>query len=178
VKDLKLTITLNGNMPEFSKDRFKTFMPIILRHEGGYVNDPDDLGGETNYGITKRRYPNLNIKALTVTQAEDIYYKDFYKPLNLHLIKDDLLALHIFDMAINAGRKRAVKLLQSCLNGITQDGIIGPWTAKLVAAAGLNMNMIEIYKAKRYEYYYKVSLLRRNSKFLKGWIRRIDNTYL
>lgn len=165
-------------MPEFSKDRFKTFMPIILRHEGGYVNDPDDLGGETKYGITERRYPNLDIKALTVNEATEIYYRDFFKPMNLELIDNDLLALHIFDMGVNAGKKTAVKLLQSFLNGITQDGIIGPWTAKLVHAASLNVDIVELYKAKRYEYYYKISLLRRNSKFLKGWIRRIENTYL
>lgn len=165
-------------MTEFNKDRFKAFMPIILKHEGGYVNDPDDLGGETKYGITKRRYPDLDIKALTPQEATDIYYRDFFKPLNLDLIENDLLALHIFDMAINAGKKRAVKLLQSCLNGIAKDGVIGPWTAKLVHSASLNVDMVEIYKAKRYEYYYKISLLRRNSKFLKGWIRRVENTYL
>ena len=168
-------------MPEFSeinKERFEKFMPVILRHEGGYVNDPDDLGGETKYGITKRRYPDLDIKALTPQEATDIYYRDFFKPLNLELIEDDLLALHIFDMAINAGKKRAVKLLQACLNGIAQDGVIGHWTATLVHSASLNVDMVDIYKAKRYEYYYKVSLLRRNAKFLKGWIRRVENTYL
>ncbi len=165
-------------MTEFNKDRFNKFMPIILKHEGGYVNDPDDLGGETKYGITKRRYPNLDIKSLTSHEATNIYYRDFYKPLNLDLIEDDLLALHIFDMAINAGKKRAVKLLQSCLNGIAKDGVIGPRTAKLVHAASLNVDIVQVYKAKRYEYYYKISLLRRNAKFLKGWIRRVENTHL
>jgi lysozyme family protein len=45
---------------------FDKAIEIILKHEGGYVNDPDDPGGETKFGITKRNYPTLNIKSLTV----------------------------------------------------------------------------------------------------------------
>ena len=46
--------------------------------EGGYVNDPSDPGGETKFGVSKKSYPNLDIKNLTITQAKEIYYKDYW----------------------------------------------------------------------------------------------------
>ena len=159
-------------------DRFNKFIPIILRHEGGYVNDPDDYGQETKYGITKRHYPDLDIKNLTVEEAKVLYYNDFYLPLKLHFIKNDLLALHIFDMAINAGKHTAISLLQELLLDCPIDGELGPMTAQLVLGAENSVNLTEAYKAKRIERYYIVSLLRNNAKFLKGWIRRVNRTKL
>ena len=50
---------------------FKDAVKIILKHEGGYVNDPVDPGGETNMGISKKAYPYLNIKELTKKDAEE-----------------------------------------------------------------------------------------------------------
>ena len=160
------------------EQQFEKFIPIILKHEGGYVNDPDDLGGETKYGITKRRYPEYNIKELTADDAADIYYTDFYKAMKLHYIQDELLALHVFDMGINAGKKTAIKLLQDLLKGVVSDGTIGNITAQAVSYAAITTNLVEAYKAKRIEYYYKVSLKRNNKKFLKGWINRVNNTKL
>jgi len=159
-------------------ERFDKFIPVILQHEGGYVNDPDDFGGETNMGITKRRYPELNIKTLTVNQAKQIYYDDFYRPLNLHYIKNDLLALHLFDMAVNAGKKNAVKLLQELLFGCGNDGVIGPVTSQAVYYADSTTDLVSAYKAKRIEYYYKVSKRRNNKKFLAGWVNRVYKTKL
>ena len=51
---------------------FNEIIEKVLEHEGGYVNDPKDLGGETKYGITKRFYPDIDIKNLTIEQAKDI----------------------------------------------------------------------------------------------------------
>lgn len=159
-------------------ERFDKFIEIVLAHEGGYVWDKDDLGGETNMGITKRRYPDLDIKNLTVSQAKQIYYDDFYLPLKLHYIKNDLLALHIFDMAVNAGKKNAVKLLQELLFGCGNDGVIGPITGQAVYYADSTTDLVEAYKAKRIEYYYKVSKRRNNKKFLAGWVNRVYKTKL
>ncbi|WP_425526518.1 glycosyl hydrolase 108 family protein [Xanthomonas oryzae] len=50
----------------------------MLSHEGGYVNDPRDPGGETQWGISKRAYPELNIRALTRDQAIEIYRRDYW----------------------------------------------------------------------------------------------------
>lgn len=157
-------------------ERFNIFIDILLKHEGGYVNDPDDFGGETKYGITKRRYPELNIKYLTKEKARDIYYSDFYAALNLHFIESDLLALHVFDMAVNAGRKNAVMLLQGLLKHCDVDGAIGPITSKKTAEAFKTTDLVAAYIARRIEYYYKVSKRRNNQKFLAGWVNRVYST--
>jgi len=156
--------------------RFDQFIEVILKHEGGYVNDPDDLGGETKYGITKRRYPDMNIKVLTKEKAKQIYYDDFYMKMHLQYIKDDSLALHLLDMGVNAGKRTAVKLLQVLLKDCVVDGQIGPVTGRKASSADVLVDLVDAYKAKRIEYYYKVSLLRNNQKFLKGWINRVYST--
>ena len=56
---------------------FDEIIEKVLEHEGKYSNDSDDLGGETNFGITKRFYPDIDIKNLTKEEAIDIYYKDY-----------------------------------------------------------------------------------------------------
>ena len=56
---------------------FREAIEVILKHEGGYVNDPVDPGGETNMGISKRAYPDLDIKGLTKQSVREIYYKDY-----------------------------------------------------------------------------------------------------
>jgi len=58
-------------------DNFERCIAFVLRHEGGYVNDPRDPGGETKYGISKRAYPGLDIKNLTEEQAKEIYRQDY-----------------------------------------------------------------------------------------------------
>lgn len=81
---------------------FDRAFTIVVGIEGGYVNDPADPGGETKYGISKRRYPDLDIKSLTLDQAKAIYLRDYWNPHDL----DDLeygKALLVFDCAVNGG---------------------------------------------------------------------------
>lgn len=160
------------------EERFDIFIEVILKHEGGYVNDPDDKGGETKYGITKARYPLEDIKNLTIARAKELYYFDFFKPLKLGFIKNDLLALHIFDMAVNAEPETAVKLLQDLLTGCKSDGKIGPITAQSLYYAESSVDMVAAYIAKRYQRYYTVSRFGNNAKFLNGWINRVKKTKL
>jgi lysozyme family protein len=81
---------------------------IISKNEGGYVNDPNDKGGETNYGIAKRWHPNVDIKNLTLEQAENIYYDEYFS--KLPTLTDINLLYQILDMAINAGVSKALEL--------------------------------------------------------------------
>ena len=59
---------------------FESIVQVVLKHEGGYVNDPDDSGGETNFGISKRAFPDLDIKNLTKEDAVKIYHDKYWKP--------------------------------------------------------------------------------------------------
>ncbi len=104
----------------------------VLRHEGGYVNDPRDPGGETQWGISKRSYPGVNIKALTIDGAKAIYRRDYWDRVHA----DDLppvLRLPVFDMAVNQGALTAIKTLQRAA-GVLADGVIGPATLAAITA--------------------------------------------
>ncbi len=91
---------------------FDTACDRLLGLEGGYVNRPDDPGGETNWGISKRSYPNLNIKSLTRDQAKEIYLKDFW--LRGQMDKFEFaLAYQVFDFAVNSGIETAIRKLRS-----------------------------------------------------------------
>lgn len=108
---------------------------IVIGHEGGYVNNPADPGGETKYGISKRAYPNVDIANLTEAQAQQIYKSDYWDKLFLDTA-DPALALIAFDAAVNNGVGAATKWLQAAL-GVTADGIFGPQSqAALKACTG------------------------------------------
>jgi len=91
-----------------SQERFDKFFEIVVGLEGGYVNDPRDPGGETKYGVSKRAYPNVDIKNLTIEGAKAIYKRDYFDKLPILLPID--LHLSMFDMAINSGVSAAVQL--------------------------------------------------------------------
>jgi lysozyme family protein len=92
---------------------FDKAVQIILRLEGGYVNHPNDPGGETKYGISKRAYPDLNIAALTKEQAIAIYKRDYWDKAECDLL-EPAFALAYFDMAVNSGVSAARRLLGTC----------------------------------------------------------------
>jgi lysozyme family protein len=83
---------------------------FLIGEEGGYVNDPADPGGETKFGISKRAYPQLDIKSLTLDQAKAIYRRDYWDRLQLDARKYGP-ALVLFDCAVNQGVARAQALL-------------------------------------------------------------------
>lgn len=157
-------------------DRFLKCIKVILRNEGGYVNHPSDPGGETNFGICKRNYPDLDIKNLTEDQAIGIYFKDYWQRMNLHGIRSESAVLELFDMGVNAGLRTAVKLAQKLI-GAFADGIIGLETTEKINL--FPADFTELYKANRKMYY--IALARRKPElevFLKGWLNRVDNCRL
>ena len=111
------------NMTEFV---WNTAINLTLGFEGGYVNDRKDRGGETKYGVSKKAYPDLDIKNLTIEEAKKIYKKDYWDRCKCQFIPD-ALSIALFDFAVNSGTKRAIKHLQKAL-GVTEDGIIGNQT--------------------------------------------------
>jgi len=149
---------------------FDKSVALILKHEGGYVNDPRDPGGETNYGISKRAYPDLNISKLSEDEAKGIYKEDYWDRVK----GDDLppsVALVVFDMAVNAGVRRAIKMLQEVV-GTKRDGIIGDITLGEVRKKD-DKELATRYTLRRLEYY--TSLVTFNI-YGKGWTKRTIET--
>lgn len=151
------------------------FSERIQRHikqsEGGYVNHPNDPGGETNFGISKRAYPHLDIKALTWTDAVAIYRRDYWEPLNISGLRDQSLADNVVDTAINMGLSAARSLLQQAAR-VKVDLIIGPIT---IAAANADPDTAQRFADLRITRYHE--LAEKNPKlrvFLKGWIARAE----
>ena len=158
------------------RQRFDSLIGAVLVHEGGYVNDPDDPGGETKYGISKRSYPRLDIAALTESQARDIYHQDWWRKLRCSEIRDDRVAQKYLDACVNVGRSTGTKLLQRALCSIglsvAVDGKIGPQTlaAANIANPDSLLPAMRRLQAEHYE-----GLIKRNpklAKFRRGWMAR------
>ncbi|WP_051261425.1 glycoside hydrolase family 108 protein [Desulfovibrio inopinatus] len=164
-------------------DGFDTVLSFILSVEGGYVNDPRDPGGETKYGISKRSFPDVDIKNLTIDQAAEIYRQSFWNPLHLSQFPPELGAV-IFDTAVNMGKRRATVLLQKTLNETTMgptlvvDGVLGPKTQAVVNAfcqqgATYTQNLCLEYLIRRLNRYAKLATSKKFRPFLLGWLKRV-----
>ncbi len=131
---------------------------IIRYNEGGYVSPEKaasigDTGGETNFGISKKAYPNLDIKNLTIEQAAKIYRQDYLKPvLSWSIVSDPNLLYQILDMAINAG----------------------PYNAKRIYKPGIT---VEQYKAARLAQY-ATKTLWSNPDVRASWINRTKRNFV
>jgi len=101
--------------------------------EGGYSNNPADPGGATKYGISQAGYPSLNIAALTLSDAQTIYQRDYWAACQCDALPPAVAGL-VFDAAVNQGPAWARKALQSAV-GVTTDGVIGPKTLAAVKSA-------------------------------------------
>ena len=91
---------------------FYKSIDFVLSHEGGYLNDPNDPGGETNFGISKRYHPNIDIKNLTRNDAIEIYNKEYWTPSGAGTVEDDTLSLMHFDASVNIGIIPALHFLK------------------------------------------------------------------
>lgn len=146
---------------------FKTAIKLILKFEGGYVDDPLDPGGETKFGISKRSYPNLDIANLTKDEAKAIYKADYWDKLNLDLLPP-AIRLIVFDAGVNHGTFWAAKALQSLAN-VKLDGHIGPITAAAIGELNARKTLLR-YAQKRKDYYFQNRMFFR---FGRGWIGRL-----
>jgi lysozyme family protein len=148
---------------------FNLAIGTILEHEGGYVNDPNDPGGETKFGISKRTYSHIDIKNLTLDQAKAIYKTDFWDPIKGDSITDQALATAIFDFAVNAGVQTATLQMQTAL-GVKADGVIGP---KTLEALNKSQGVRKDFAKARVKYYVNI-VKRRQSQiaFLESWMNR------
>ena len=159
--------------------RSEQMIMLILKHEGGYVNHPNDPGGATNKGITLKTFrrfikPNgtvADLKALTTEQAVIVYKRNYWDA-----VLADLLPIGVdytvADFAVNSGPARAVKVLQKVV-GVTQDGQIGPATLKAVKSKDAKW-VIKMVNAERLAFMKRIRGGKLWATFGKGWQRRVD----
>lgn len=146
---------------------FDTAFERLIGHEGGYVFDRRDAGGETKYGITARSYPGEDIKGMTLQRAKAIYARDFWGPAGCDAVPDGI-KFDLFDMAVNSGVSRAIKTLQLAC-GEVPDGILGPRTLTALSSMPAS-RLVARLSGQRLLF---MTGLPEWIAFGKGWARRI-----
>jgi len=156
------------------QSNFKECLDLVLKSEGGWVNNPQDPGGETNLGVTKRvweeyvGHPVESLKKLTKDDVAPLYEQKYWRPCYGEVLPRGLDFV-VFSMGVNAGPGRSVKLLQSSI-GCVPDGVIGPKTRELISTSN-SATLIAKFSESRREYY---RALKTFPIFGKGWLARVD----
>lgn len=158
---------------------FNAAIVKTLAREGWdkYTETPDDAGGATKYGISKRSYPHLDIRNVTEQQARDIYKHDYWERVCGDTIKSQPLAENLFDTAVNMGPVTAIKLAQYTLNEIMTaqlevDGVLGDKSLGVLSVCAVSTFMLAYTLAKVARYTHICNKDKTQSKFLLGWLNR------
>jgi lysozyme family protein len=149
---------------------FDTAFARLISSEGEYVNDPADPGGETKFGISKRSYPNVDIKSLTLEGAKDIYRRDFWNVLST---THSAVKFQAFDFAVNSGIQTAIRKLQVAVK-VADDGHWGPISSAALEKMDLNDVLLR-YIGLRLEFMTKLKTF---GRFGAGWSARIAHNLL
>jgi lysozyme family protein len=176
----------------------------LIGHEGGFVDDPDDRGGTTNWGISLRYAKTVgdrdgdgkldldldsdgdvdgkDIKLLTRQQAEDLYIRDFLKGPNIDKAPDSIIPI-LFDCAVNHGPRVGIRFLQEVINmagfgPISCDGILGPTTLRWAQIAAREMGpfLVNAIVEQRIAFYKMI--IKNNpsqAKYRRGWMNRAES---
>ena len=146
---------------------FEIAFQFTLGAEGGYVNDSRDPGGETNWGISKRSYPHLDIKFLTLADAQAIYRRDYWQAASCDRMPPKI-AVAVFDAAVHHGPKTAIKLLQRALK-VADDGEYGRITHGTLQARDTN-ETLELLLSERAIY---LTTCPAWPTYKRGWLKRL-----
>lgn len=157
------------------KENFDDALAAVLAHEGGYVNHPQDPGGMTNLGVTKRVWEawvgktvsEADMRALTPALVAPMYRKQYWDAVRGDELPSGLDYL-MFDFAINAGVSRAIRTMQRAI-GTTPDGAIGPKTMQALRDADPDA-LIDKFSAEKEAFYRSLPTF---TTFGKGWLRRV-----
>lgn len=155
---------------------FKIALKRVLKHEGGYVNDPKDKGGETNYGITigtARQFGYTgSMRSIPMDVVEKIYKARFWDALGCDELADKYgfaFAFQLFDAGVNHGVGNAKRMLQRAV-GVVDDGVIGKVTRQAIDDNAERLT--DLFNAERIAFYTKISSF---NHFGRGWMRRMSD---
>ena len=138
----------------------------------GYVNDPDDTGGETKFGISKNANPDTDITNLTWSKSKAIYYTRYWLAGSCDKLSTRLGVLHL-DCCVNHGVGRANKFLQRALS-VPDDGQIGPITLNKASTVD-QINLCNLICNQRVQFFHDIVTNKPSQeKFLGGWVRRAE----
>ena len=167
------------------KSNFPKAFSLMLQSEGGFSDNPADSGnrlpdgraGCTNLGVTQTAWEEYvghkvstqDMRNLTPATVMDFYKRRYWDAVRADTLPNALDYL-VFDMAVNSGPGRAVKLLQASV-GATQDGAIGPLTMQAISTWSARQ-LIDKYSAAKADFYKSL----RNPTFEKGWLNRVEHT--
>ena len=158
---------------------FEKALAKLLKHEGGYVNDPDDPGGTTKFGIDQRSHPEVDVEHLTLDRARQIYDQSYWGPSHAEALPPGVGEV-VFDSAVNCGVGKAIIWLQQVLADMglyhgAIDARVGPLT--LAAAAAVDpAQLVSAILSKRRHFYERLAASRpAMRKFLRGWNNRIED---
>lgn len=161
--------------------QFEDAFKLLIGNEGGYTNDTRDRGNwtggkqgkgvlkGTKYGISAMAYPDVDIKSLTLGQAQAIYKRDYWDACGADNLPESI-RFDVFDTAVNSGVARAKKILQAAI-GVVADGVIGPVT--LATAQAMDAQRLDKrFNAERLRF---VSTIggKEWELYGKGWVVRI-----
>lgn len=171
---------------------FQPALQVILKHEGGWVDDPADRGGETNFGISTKiieeeKLTNEELglppgrekgwlKDMHVNAAIHVYKKLYWDRYGYGNINDQAVATKLCDAAVNMGGTQAAKLAQraatACGQPATDDGKLGPRSFAAINAC-VPIEWLKAMKAQMEWFYNKIIEGRKeNEKFRKNWMKR------
>lgn len=155
---------------------FADSVQVILKHEGGYAFNPADPGGETKYGISKAQFPDLNIPALTINEAMDIYERKYWDKFRLGEVKSQKIATAVFDAVVQHGQ--GIRIVQQALvaSGIPVkiDNLIGPETLGALNKVNENIFLKNYVSARKSYMSGLIADKPALAQFRKAWYKRAD----
>lgn len=180
---------------EIEKDiKFQKAIKIVLAHEGGFVDDPDDPGGTTSFGISLRWLKTVgdldkdgyldgdldhdgdvdseDIRKMKKSDAIELYYTQWWRRYKYYRITDPQVATKIFDLSVNMGPKQCHKIVQrslwACRHKLVDDGVLGPLTFNAINKVWPARILTVAIRVGAACFYRSLN----RPKYIKGWLRR------
>lgn len=163
-------------------DNFEYVKAFIRKWEGkSFVNDPDDKGGATKWGVTLKTFQKAfgknktaeDLKNITEEQWDTVCRKYYYDKMHADEIENKSIALLCVQMCWGSGTQTAIKKIQNCL-GCKADGVVGPITLGKLNAINSADTFRKLWSM-RYVWLCNIASVGNNKKFLRGWLNRLND---